>query len=98
MASIMTSSLTSLAPASIIITLSLVEATVRARSDLDFSDDVGLKTNSPSTRPTIVAAHGPSKGMSEMLVASDEPSIARTSGGQSGSTDKTRLSSSTSFL
>ncbi len=46
----------------------------------------------------MVAAHGPSNGMSEMLVASEEPSMATTSGGQLGSTDITTSSRSTSFL
>ncbi len=87
-----------MAPASIIITLSLVEATVRAISDFSLCADVGLNTNSPSTNPTIVEAIGPLKGISEIQVAIDDPSMAVSSGEQSWSTQRTRLSKVTSFL
>ncbi len=90
-ASSIISSGTSLAPASIIITFSLVEATVRARSDFSLCSEVGLNTNLPSTRPTIVEAVGPSKGMSDILVAIEEPIIAVSSGEQFWSTQSTRL-------
>ena len=47
--------------------------------------------NSPSISPTCVAAQGPSKGMSEMQVAMEDPSMAGISGLHSGSTDITML-------
>ena len=87
-----------MAPASIMMTFSLVEATVRVRSETFFCAAVGLMMNSPSMRPTWVVAQGPSKGISEMLVAMAEPSIAVSSGLHSGSTDITMLSRVTSFL
>jgi len=83
MASIILSSGTSFAPASIMMTFSLVEATVRARSDFSFCAAVGLNTNSPSTSPTCVEAVGPSNGISEIAVAMADPSIAVSSGEQS---------------
>ena len=97
-ASNITSSGTSFAPASIMITFSLVDATVNARSETSFCAEVGLITNSPSISPTIVDAVGPSNGMSEIAVAIAEPSIAVSSGLQSGSTDITKLFNATSFL
>ena len=60
--------------------------------------EVGLITNSPSISPTIVDAVGPSNGISEIAVAIAEPSIAVSSGLQSGSTDITKLFNATSFL
>ena len=80
------------------ITFSLVDATVNARSETSFCAEVGLITNSPSISPTIVDAVGPSNGMSEIAVAIAEPSIAVSSGLQSGSTDITKLFNATSFL
>ena len=97
MASIIICSGTSLAPASIMITFSLVEATVRAMSDTCFWSAVGLIINSPSIRPTCVVAQGPANGISEMLVAMAEPSMAVSSGLQSGSTHITMLSRVTSL-
>ena len=86
-----------MAPASIMITFSRVEATVRARSLTCFWSAVGLMMNSPSIMPTWVVAQGPAKGISEMDVAMAEPSIAVSSGLQLGSTDITMLSSVTSL-
>ena len=74
-ASNITSSGTSFAPASIMITFSLVDATVNARSETSFCAEVGLITNSPSISPTIVDAVGPSNGMSEIAVAIAEPML-----------------------
>ena len=65
------------------ITFSLVDATVRARSDTAFCSAVGLITNSPSTSPTCVVEIGPSNGISEIVVAIAAPSIAVSSGEQS---------------
>ena len=96
-ASIMRSSGTSFAPASIIITFSFVEATVSARSETSLWAAVGLNTNSPSMSPTCVVDIGPSNGISEILVAREAPSIAVSSGLQSWSTDITRFSKVTSF-
>ena len=83
---------------SIMITFSLVEATVRAKSESFFCRLVGFTINSPSISPICVVAQGPSKGMSEMQVAIAAPSMAVYSGLQSGSTERTRLFSVTSFL
>ena len=69
-----------LAPASIMITFSLVEATVNCKSPSFQTAWLGLTTNSPSTIPTCVMAHGPSKGMSEIHVEMAEPNIATSSG------------------
>ena len=55
------------------------------------------RSGTPSIRPTWVVAQGPSNGISEMLVAMAEPSIAVSSGLQSGSTDITTLSKVTSL-
>ena len=97
MASIILSSGTSVAPASIMITFSRVEATVRAKSEFSFSSSIGLNTSLPSTSPTCVAAIGPSNGISEIATARAEPSMATTSGLASGSTLITRLFNVTSF-
>ena len=69
-----------LAPASIIITFLLVEATVNCKSPSFHCDCDGLMINSPSTKPTCVIAHGPSNGISEIHVAIAEPNIATISG------------------
>ncbi len=82
-ASIILSSGISLAAASIITIFFSVEATVRAISDFSLCSELGLNTNSPFTKPTTVEAIGPSKGISEIAVEIDEPSIAVISGGQS---------------
>ena len=88
----------SFAPASIIITLSLVDATVNLRSDTAICSSLGFTTKKPPTIPICVVAQGPSNGISEIAVAIADPSIAVSSGEQSGSTDNTRLLSVTSFL
>ena len=80
------------------ITFSLVEATVSCKSPSFHCFWLGLITNSPSTKPTCVMAHGPSNGISDIHVAIAAPSIATISGLHSGSTDITRLLSVTSFL
>ena len=98
MASIMVASGISLAPASIMITFSEVEATVRLRSPFFHCSCEGLIISSPSIMPTCVVAHGPSNGISEIDVAIAAPSIATSSGLHSGSTDITMLLSVTSFL
>ena len=97
-ASIILSSGTSFAPASIMITFSAVEATVSARSETNCWSAVGFTINSPSIRPILVPAIGPSNGISEIDVATEAPSIAVTSGEQSGSTAITKLFRDTSFL
>ena len=81
----------SFAPASIMITFSLVEATVRFRSPFFHCSWLGLMMNSPSIMPTWVIAQGPSKGISEMQVAIAAPIIATNSGRHSGSTLITML-------
>ena len=57
----------------------------------------GFTISSPSTRPICVIAHGPSNGISEMLVEIAAPSIAVSSGRHSGSTDITILFKVTSL-
>ena len=84
--------------ASIMITFSAVEATVSARSETNCWSAVGFTINSPSIRPILVPAIGPSNGISEIDVATEAPSIAVTSGEQSGSTAITKLFRVTSFL
>ncbi len=97
MASKIVSSGTSFAPASTIMMASLVPATTRLRSLTSLLSNVGLMTNSPSTNPTETAPIGPSKGMSEIDRAIEEPIIATTSGVQSGSTHKTVAMTCTSL-
>ena len=70
---------------------SLEPATINSKSDCACCSTVGLITKSPFTRPTFTPAIGPSKGISEIVKAADEPNIAAISGEQSGSTDKTVL-------
>ena len=89
MPSNISSSETSLAPASIIAMRSLVEATVTAISETLRCSAVGLMTNLPSTRPTETPLIGPLHGMSEMESAMLVPTSAAISGEQSGSTDMT---------
>ena len=76
----MSSSLTSLAPASTILIASLVPATVKSISDSAACSTVGLIMNSPLIRPTLTPAIGPSKGILEIHVHNDEPNIAVNSG------------------
>ena len=80
------------------ITFSLVEATVSAISETSLWSAVGLNTNPPSTRPTCVVEIGPSKGISEIVVAMAAPIMAVSSGEHSGSTLITMLFKVTSFL
>ena len=70
---------------------SIVPATVKSISDNSASAIVGFIINSPLTRPTLTPAIGPSKGTSDIQVAKLEANIAGISGGESGSTDKTVL-------
>lgn len=59
---------------------------------------VGLRTISPSTRPTFTEEIGPSHGISETAIAAETPIAAVTSGEQSGSTDITVATTEQSFL
>ena len=83
------SSDTSLAPASIMAMRSSVEATVTAIWETFRWAEVGLMTNSPSTRPTETPEMGPSQGTSEMDRAMEVPIRAAISGELSCSTDMT---------
>ncbi len=67
----MTSSGSSLAPASTIMIASRVPETTRSSSDSASWLKVGLTTNSPSMRPIRTAPTGPWKGISLMLSAAD---------------------------
>ena len=98
MQSNISSSDTSLAPASIIATRSSVEETVRLRSDTARCSRVGLMIISPSTSPTFTLEIGPAHGISEIAIAADTPIAAATSGEQSGSTDITVATTEQSFL
>ena len=79
-ASNITSSGTSFAPASTMLTASFVPATVKSISDASNSSTVGFNTNSPSIRPTITPAIGPSNGISEIDNDNDDPIIAEIAG------------------
>ena len=85
MAVSMVSSSTSLAPASIITILSMVAATVRARSLTLRCSWVGFSTISPSTKPTCTPPMGPFHGISDTAVTREAPIIPAISGLQSGS-------------
>ena len=80
------SSVTILAPASIMAMRESVEATVTAMRLSSRWAEVGLITYSPSMRPTETAEMGPCQGMSEMERAMLAPTMAAISGEQSWST------------
>ena len=88
---------TSLAPASIMQMTSSLAATVRCRSLSARCSALGQTTISPSTRPTLTPAIGPFQGMSEMDSASETPHMPAISGGQSGSTDMTVMTTEQSL-
>ena len=97
-ASSIVSSGTSFAPASIITIFSAVPATVSVRSVLARCSSVGLRTISPSTRPTFIPAIGPFHGISEIEIAIDVAIMPAISGELSGSTARTVITTETSFL
>ncbi len=97
-ASSITSSGTSSAPASIITIFSIEPATVRLRWLFALCSSVGLSTISSSTRPTLIPAIGPFQGISEIEIAIDVAIIPVISGEQSGSTARTVITTDTSFL
>ena len=74
------------------------EATVSSSVDFALCSFVGLITTSPSTIPTNTLETGPFQGISEIESARDAPIRPVTSGLQSGSTERTRRLSVTSFL
>ena len=80
MAPSISSSVSSWAPASTIMTASLVPATVRFRRLFSRSSTPGFRTYFPSTKPTATEPVGPMKGASEMDRAMLEPSMAMMSG------------------
>ena len=79
-ASSISSSDTSFAPASTILIAYLVPATVKSISDTSSSLGVGFIINLPSILPTLTPAIGPSKGILDIHVESDDPNIAVSSG------------------
>ena len=88
-ASKMSSSETSLAPASSITMASLVLATTRS-SRLSFIwGKVGFNTRLPLMQPIRTAAIGPLKGKVEIAKAAEAPITARTSGSFSWSVERT---------
>ena len=80
MASAITSSVRSLAPASTIMIASRVPETTRSSSDSSSWLYVGLTTNSPSMRPTRTAPTGPRNGISLMVSAADAAIVPMMSG------------------
>ena len=97
-ASNIVSSGTSLAPASIIVILFKVPATVNVKSLFSLCSSVGFIIIFPSTNPTFTAAVGPLNGISEIAKAQAAPIIAATSGELSCSTQSTVATTTTSFL
>ncbi len=87
-AATITCSSTSLAPHSTIRIASFVPAMRRSRSERSISAKVGLKTKSPSIRPTRTAPTGPPKGMSEIVSAIEAPLMSSTSTGFSPSDER----------
>ena len=59
---------------------SFVPASVKSISDFSICSTVGLIINFPSILPTLTPATGPSKGISEIEVAKEEPNKAAISG------------------
>ena len=98
MASSISISGTSFAPASTIIIASSVPATVRSMSDSALCSVAGFMINSPLILPTLTEPVGPSQGMSEIDNATEDPIIAAISGEQSWSTLITVAITDTSFL
>ena len=92
------SSSTSLASASTILIASFVPATSKLIKLLSISSGPALIVNSPSIKPTLTPAIGPLKGISETHNAREAPNIAAISGEACWSTDKTVLTTCTSFL
>ena len=88
-ASSTTSSESSCAPASTIMTASCEPATVRFSVETARCSSVGLMTNSSLTRPTRTPAIGPSNGMSETVSAALAPIMPAISGALSWSTEST---------
>ena len=74
-----------------------VPATVSCRSLLARCSASGQTTISPSTRPTATPAMGPFQGMLEMERATEVPIMPAISGWQSGSTDRTVITTDTSL-
>ena len=98
MASAMTSSGRSLAPASTIMIASRVPETIRSSSDSSTWLKVGLTTNSPSIRPIRTAPTGPANGISLIDSAADAATVPRTSGSFSWSVERTVMTSWMSSL
>ena len=96
-ASSITSSGSSFAPASTIITASFEPATVKFRSDFSLCSTVGFTTNFLSIRPIRTPAIGPLNGISDTHNAQDAPIIAANSGALSCSKLKTVAIICTSF-
>ena len=90
-ASSISSSETSEAPASTMTTASSEPATTRSSRLVSSCWNVGFRRYSPSAeRPTRTAAIGTGNGMSEMARANDAPVMARTSESFAWSADRTR--------
>ena len=79
-ASSITSSETSFAPASTIVTASFVPATDSSISLTSSCSGVGFKMYSPSIYPTVTPATVPANGISDNPKATETPIVARFSG------------------
>ena len=88
-ASIIFSSGSSPAPASIIVRASFVPTTTRSRLDSCATGSVGLTTKPPSTRPMRTAPTGPMKGSDEIISAAEAPLMARMSCAVTRSAERT---------
>ena len=88
-ASTISGSGTSFAPPSTITIASFVPATTMFMSLSASSALVGLQINEPPTLPTLTAARGPSKGMSETMSAAEDAVSESTSGSKSASAENT---------
>ena len=79
----------SFAPASTMLIAPFLPATVRSKSDFFLSSSFGFTTSFPSTFPTMQAPTGPSNGMSEIPRAIEAPIVVSGSGRWSWSIDRT---------
>jgi hypothetical protein len=77
---------------------SRVPETTRSSSESSSCGYVGLRTNSPSIRPTRTAPTGPWNGISLMVRAADAAIVPRMSGSFSWSVERTVITTWTSSL
>ncbi len=97
-ASAMTSSGRIFTPASTIMIASRVPETTRSSSESASWLVVGLRTNSPSMRPTCTAPIGPWNGISLIVSAAEAAIVPRTSSSFSWSVERVVMTIWTSSL